>query len=269
MALQKSYYKGPPRVDFVKSEFDNLIEQKGRTVLFEKSIQCPCKSDAVNQQANCKNCGGSGWLFINPKRIRMIAHSLDTKSTNYAPWSQEIIGTITFTCHEEHNPTFMDKLIFPDAEGVFNEVLDVQGLGDGTFFAFTTYAVKKVEYIARYISPTTALQRLVEGVDYSIDSNNKQLITFNSELLEDDQETITIRYVHPPTYHVLDMMRESMESFKYASGQEILMRLPVHGVARRAEYMIDRENYSGSRLIDNSYDDSGDNCDNEDNIVCQ
>jgi hypothetical protein len=73
MALQQTYYSGAStRADFNKSDFETLIQQKGRDVVLEKAILCGCKDKQGNQQSNCKNCGGAGFLFINPKETRMI-----------------------------------------------------------------------------------------------------------------------------------------------------------------------------------------------------
>ena len=82
------------RVDFNKPSFEKLIYQKGLDVVWEQAIHCPCKDDeAANQGlSSCKNCGGTGWVFINPEETKMIIHSMNL-NTRYKEWSMEKLGS--------------------------------------------------------------------------------------------------------------------------------------------------------------------------------
>ena len=77
-----------PRADFEREDYKTLIEQKGRRILYEKALLCPCKSPSTNQQSGCKNCGGIGWIFVNPIQTRMIVSAVKIV-TEFKPWSQE------------------------------------------------------------------------------------------------------------------------------------------------------------------------------------
>ena len=84
--MKQTFITAPPRADLHKREFDTLIHQKGRDVLLETALQCPCKSPSTNQQSDCKNCGGTGWIFVNPRETRMVLTAINAV-TEFRPWS--------------------------------------------------------------------------------------------------------------------------------------------------------------------------------------
>jgi hypothetical protein len=242
----------PPRADLFKEEFDRLIEQKGNDVVIEKALECPCKSPSTNQQSTCKNCGGSGWIFINPTQTRMVVSSINIV-TDFKPWSEEMRGTVNITCKAEEELSAMDKITVLNGEAIFNEVLFFRKKGD-KIFCYTTYNVKKVLYVGLYQGEDQPLKKLVEGVDFSVRSNIIELLDLT--LLGSDtlakNTSFTIRYKHAPEFHVIEMKRETMQSIQWR-GAEILNNFPVSAIARRAHYQLKANNLLGDRLIDNSY----------------
>ena len=80
---------GQPSVQLVKNDFDVAIEKKGYRVYHDKASKCPCASkNGGAPQSNCKNCGGSGWFYINRTRTRMVVQSMNINTTN-KEWSEE------------------------------------------------------------------------------------------------------------------------------------------------------------------------------------
>lgn len=254
MAVQKTYPLGPPRADLIKEEFDTLIQQKGKEVEVEKALECPCKSPSTNQQSTCKNCGGTGWIFINSRKTRMVLTAINIV-TDYKPWSEELRGTVNVTCRAEEELSYMDKIRDVNGEAIFNEVLFFKKKGN-VVFAYTTYSIKEVLYIGLFKGDEEPLQRLELNVDYSVDGN--KLVLLNNSLLGTDtgakNTSFTIRYKHAPEFHVIEMKRETMQTFEW-QGNEKLKHMPVSAIARRAHYQLKANNLLGDRLIDNSYED--------------
>lgn len=250
--LQKTNLQ-PPRVDLLKEEFDRLIDQKGKDVLLEKALLCPCKSRSTNQLSDCKNCGGTGWLFINPLKTRMILHSINIV-TDFKPWSEEMRGTVNVTCKAEEELSNMDKITDLNGEAIFNEVLFFKKKGDN-IFCYTTYNVKKVLYIGMHTSTSTPLLRLIKDVDYTVNKNIILLIkpSIIEEGISIEDVSFTIRYKHAPEFHVIEMKRETMQTFEYRGGGEKIQNMPISAIARRAHYQLQATNLLGDRLIDNSY----------------
>ena len=249
-------FLAPPRADLDKDDFERIISQKGRSVIFEKALECPCKSRSSNHQSNCKNCGGSGWIFINPKRTRMIITGLAIVSDVKA-WSEESRGTVNISCSDTENLTYMDKLTIEDGNAIYQEVVSLKRSG-GDVFAFTAYPIKSLLYSGLFVDVNTPLTKL-QNSDITIDTAN-----FNSTLIKLDPDlvtgnndiSITLRYKHAPIYHVLEMRRETMQSFTFEFLNEKNQNFPLSAIGRRAHYMTKQIALNGDTLLDNSFDES-------------
>ena len=248
MGLQNTNIIDIARVDFHRNDFEKLIAQKGREVIKEQGILCPCKSKASNQQSNCKNCGGSGFLFINPVKTRLVLQGMEI-TPNYKSWSEEIIGDLKVTGSDTEELSFMDRITMLDGRAIFNEVIFFK-TKDTVRFSFTAYDIKEILYIAYFEGVENKLRKLALNVDYVFEKN---IIRLTNPLLIPVQDfiSVTVRYVHAPAYLMIDMKRESMESFELLD-RERLIHLPISGTARRAHYILTAPNLNGDRLLDNN-----------------
>ena len=247
-----------PSADFIKTQFDILIEQKGYRVIIEKALQCPCKSKSVNQSSKCKNCGGSGWCFINPILTRVVLSSMNN-NTEYKQWSQENKGTVNISARDVDRFGFMDKITLIDAIGTFTEVrhMSYEPVSN-QIFAYTSYNLKEIEYVGLFKSDNEKYQRLELNSDYTFKANVLYLDNKFKSIYDDlnnngDTISVVVRYKHPPQYFVIDLTRDVMMSWDRTGKKETLIELPVSGIGRRAHYVIDAENLSQTRLLDNSY----------------
>ena len=71
---------------------------------------------------------------------------------------------------------------------------------------------------------------------------------------------MTVRYLHSIQSHILDIPRESMQSLvNVANEGEEKIDLPISAIARRVHYVLDRQNFDGTRILNNdstaTYDD--------------
>lgn len=237
------------RADFHRNDFEKLIAQKGRAVTIEQAIQCSCKSKATNQQSNCQNCSGTGWVFINPRSSRLVIQQMKM-SVAFASQSENVLGDINITGSDTEELAFMDRITMLDGKAIFNEVLFFK-VRNGITFSFSAYNIKQIIYIAAFQGVNVPLLRLVQNVDYTYDKNIIKIINPNILSVQGDI-SVSIRYVHAPTYLMVDMKRESMESFEMIE-REGLISLPISGTARRAHYILGAPSLSGSTVINNSY----------------
>ena len=147
MPLQQTYNIPVPnsnRADFNRTDFETLIQQKGRNTILEKAIQCPCKSKDSNQQSNCKNCGGSGFSFVNPKETRMVLQGMSAKEEFLQNGSSlTVTGDLKVTASDTEELAYMDRLTVQDAEAIFSEVLFFKTKGNITF-AYSTYNITSI-----------------------------------------------------------------------------------------------------------------------------
>lgn len=254
MKPEQTFFNGPPRADLNKPDFDNLVHQKGREVIHETALQCPCKSRSTNQQSNCRNCGGSGWVFINPKRTRMVLTAIDI-ANDYRPWSEELRGVVNITALVEDELSLMDKITALDAESIHNEVVyfDEVEYEENIIFAYSTYHIKEILYIGLFSGENAPLRRLELGIDYTIERNiikliKPEILTFSTV----SENNITIRYKHAPQFHVIEMKRDTMQSTIW-KGTEQQQSFPVSAMGKRAHYQLNAENLNHNRLLDNSF----------------
>lgn len=239
-------------VTFIQSEFDATIRDFGWNVIHEKAYYCSCKSKTATVfQTICLNCGGSGWLWANPTRTKMIIHSISNQK-KYTQEGRQDLGTVQITAYEVDKLSQMDRITIVDATSEHGEVLYPALDDSGTkLFALTKYIVKGIDNLALFVSVGAKLQRLTEPADYTFHDN---VIEFSSTYNNLVDPSVTIRYTHAPVYYVWDIARDSMRSFEIGvSGKRSLIVLPIHALGRRAHLVQDLENYDGNRLLDNSW----------------
>ena len=242
--------------DFVLSEIEATIRDKGYDVIVEKAYLCPCKGKSTPAPLNvCRNCGGSGWLFANPTKTKMIITGITSdsklKEAALRDWGMIDSGTIKVTALDSDKLTYMDRIVVLDATAEHNEILyPTLNDTDTSLFAFTQYDILSVDFIALFQGTNVALQRLSEPTDYSFIDN---IITLAASYNNLTNSSVTIRYQHRPVFHIIDVLRESMTSTKGQFGSQQKLVMPVHAIAKRAHLIKDIENYDGDRLIDNSW----------------
>lgn len=249
--LTQTHSSSPPRADLIKPDFDNLVHQKGRNVLLETALQCPCKSKSTNQSSTCRNCGGTGWVFINPRETRMILTAIDLVN-DYRPWSEELRGTVSVTAFVEDEISIMDRITALDGESIHNEVIYIKSKQNKAFL-YTTYDIKDILYIALYIGDNQPLRRLTKDVDFTIERNIITFIVSDFHFAKIEDNNITIRYKHAPQFHVIEMKRDTMQSYRWEN-KEVQQHLPVSAVARRSHFQLSAENLNNDRLLDNSFE---------------
>lgn len=243
--------RSTPRADFQREVFDKLIFEKGRSVLVEKALLCPCKSRAANQQSTCRNCGGVGWVFINPRETRMILSGMDAVSKQMG-WSEELQGMINVTCLPEEELAFMDRITVLNGESIYTEVLHFKN-HNAKLFAYTAYNIKSILNIALFEGASTKLKPLLPLTDYTFERNT---IILNNSYLPTSSPldiSVTIRYKYAPTFIVSEHKRETIQSYRIQNGIERNQDLPISAYAKRSHYVLTALNLAGDRLLSNNY----------------
>lgn len=248
--------------DFEKLGFEGAIAGKGINIIHEKMYLCSCKSKESDHLNTCRNCGGSGLIFANPTKTKMIVTGISKdsvyKEAALREWGMIDTGSVKITAYPFDKLSFMDKIVVLDATAEHNEILYLRVAdnsfnsqdsdNDNQWFAFTKYDIKDVDYVALFQGVDSKLKRLIEGTDYVVGDNIIKLdMKYNSLV----NPVLTIRYIHNPTYHVVDIPRESMTS--YANQGKTRLILPILALGKRAHLIKDVENFDGNRLFDNSW----------------
>lgn len=238
------------RVDLDAGLFNQLIETKGRNASYEMAVRCPCSSKEVGSLPSCRNCGGMSWLFINKKSIKAIAQHVNLVN-EYKNWSEEARGTVSVTVSHGVGLSFMDRISLTDAESIYSEVVHMMNF-DSDVFTFLVYPVKKIICVGLFTATSDPITWL-EPNEYVIDG--QILRPTNGSVIEEGM-SLTVRYVHAPTYHIVEIQRESTESFKKIEIQEVIQRFPVSAIAKRSHYMLDQKSAGSVQLHNNSYSET-------------
>jgi hypothetical protein len=277
---------GGPQANFSKSAFDQLIWNKGYEVLKETALKCPCKGKATNQQSNCRNCGGTGWIFINPTDTKVVLHSMNL-NTKYKEWSEENAGNASMTAMQEEEIAFMDRITVKDTNAIHQQVLYLKTndpdestsqsesqshesgsesdssseVNESTYFFTTIYDIKEILHIAIYSGSQNPLIPLVYGTDFTY-RDNKIILTLSTaktyidkKQVGDQDVSITIRYKYAVQFHVVDIPRETIQSRTKAGiiDNPEVINLPIHAILRRSHYVLDEENLEGNRINNNDH----------------
>lgn len=240
-----------PRQDFINNDFDALIYQKGYNVFHEKAILCPCKSKISDNQSSCKNCAGTGWIFLDKIETRMLLFSMNLQ-TKYKDWSEEKLGTVSISCMDKDKISFMDKITLIDSDSIHKQIIFPVYLS-GKLFSYLNYNVKEVINCFLFRGVDRKLQKLELDIDFTIE-NNIFYLSDKFYISEEALYSISITYRHFNTYHVLDTTRDVINSFvlNETTGKEESKRLPLSGIGRKAHYILDPSKFNSSFLLDNT-----------------
>lgn len=278
----ESQGEGIPQANLVKSAFDSLIWEKGNECLIEYALECPCKSKNTNQQSNCRNCGGSGFVFYNPTKTRMILHSMNMQ-TKYQAWSKENIGTVSITALAEQELSYMDKITDLNSTGIYSEVCFIKHIeghdesisysescsnseDDEIHYFNTIYPIDEILYIAIFNGTDNPLVPLIYGKDFHYHKNKIILTQATAKLYIDKVKTwdidehtdvdITVRYKYHKQYYIKDLPRETVQTntkFGYTDEGKTGVRLPIHAVGQALHYDLNAENFKNTRLNNNDF----------------
>lgn len=163
-----------PNVTFKVEEQNAAVWNKGYDCIIEDAIKCPCKTKDNANLSTCKNCGGSGWVYINSTQDRVVSHSINS-DTKFKEWSEETIGTVSMSFARRSQVSFMDRITIVDSNVYHSEVVYPKGY-QNNLYAYTIYNIESIVEIFRFITADQALKLLVLNTDYTFE-RNKVLFT--------------------------------------------------------------------------------------------
>ncbi len=237
--------------EFFDERFNQLIREKGQEVLFEKALVCPCKSPSINQLTTCRNCGGTGWLLIQPTKTRMIIQQINF-SEEQKEHNIDLRGTVSITSTPMDEMSYGDRITVVNGQSTFSEVLNLTlDTDENEYWAYTTYNIRRVEYCGLFITGNVKFRNLEFNKDFTFDGT---LFIVKEETLRDlgsGPFSITVRYKHPPQYHVVDLRRETMQSYNSKEdGSEELINLPISASGKRSHYVLDSSVLNGNKVLE-------------------
>lgn len=239
------------QVRFEPGRFNKLVFDKGYDVWIDRAFRCPCVGKTTGQPLmSCNNCLGVGWIYTNRSETRVAIQGIKAK-VEFAETTKINGGMANITARATDRLAFMDRIILQDVEGYYNEIVRTR-LKDGKRIFYTEYPIVDIEEIFGFDTDKTPLTKLT-AQDYTITDNYKVTLsdTFKPGI---NEITLTMRYRHLMTYHVVEMNRDIMKVRQKGcvTPEEQLAEMPINGLIRKAHYLYDNDKYEQEgRLIRN------------------
>lgn len=245
---------GYPRVSFDEGAFNALVWQKGYDVTIERAIKCPCQTRDNSALSNCRNCFGTGWVFLQSYKTKAVMQNMN-RQTKYSNWSIEMLGTVSISLQESDKLGEMDRItIINDTKNnntsYISQNLELRDTSENPY-VFLSYKPIEIGNVFIYIDENSKLIEL-NNTEYSIDSANNYILNINLQTLPVNS-MISVNYKHEIQYHILDIPHDVRNSFTINSnGREEQTLLPINCIARKAHYVLDTDNRLGTSFIDNT-----------------
>ena len=236
-------------IELDKRNFDVEVWKNGYKVFIDRAIKCPCTTKNAGQaQANCRNCGATGWVFLNRYDTRAVITEMNL-DTKFKDWTTDKLGMASMTVLQRDHVSYMDRITIQEAETISSQVLYPETWGQQKVARLIYSDVTEIQEMWAFIGVDSPLLQLVEGTHYTRTDNQ---IFFIADLISQKDLTISCRYKHRPQYLVLDLMRE-MRHAPEKSPERDQGAFPMSAMIRRAHYVIDEQRLACKQLIDNSY----------------
>ena len=253
-----------PNAFFKKETFDGTIWAHGYDIIIETALRCPCKSEGTDNLSSCRNCGSSGWVFLNKVKTKAILKSMNL-NTQFKDWSETNMGNIAISVRDTDRIAFMDRITVLCSESIHTQNVYPKPYNK-ILFSFLDYEVTEVEDCFLFYKADEPLMLLKQNEDYIIDGNK---FILDNKFNGVENISISIRYTHASQFHVVDLPRDIMiASVKDPNtGQVKKSQMPISAVGRRAHYVLDAQNFKSDLIFDNSYTKK--TCGHVNNCKCQ
>lgn len=216
------------RVDFYTTDYDDLIKQKGMKCDWEQAVVCQCISEDSGQpDFNCPLCNGSGFRFLPPKPIRVLATSFNSNVT-VDTLSMREPGTAYITPPSSIIMGYHDRLIFTDFSCKYSETIRFQS---GSVYSSRTY--RNIKEILFLILDDNAYEL---GVDFRVSDDNYHIQWLDPTTFPEGSP-VSLLYMTTPCYLVIDLLHELRATYiERKVPQETFKEFPK-------QYQVRRENF--------------------------
>lgn len=243
-------------VNLYTSEINDVVKQRGHNCYWERAVVCTCVSrDTGQPDFTCPVCGGSGYRYLAPRKIKVAVTSLSS-SYNLQPFELREPGTAYVTPTEDIIMGYKDRLMFPDFKCVFSEVLKFNFEEDGQYNSPKTYRnIKEVIFLADN-------EKFLEPEDYKIISEGHQ-IQLNNQSIDAEKfngKSLSLLYYTTPSYLVTDLLHELRATLSDQKTSGLTFReLPKQYKVNREDFVYRVKNKDNTDYSKNLKADEEDN----------
>lgn len=230
------------RAYFREDELIKLVRQHGKDVIWRKAMICPCITSETEQaDLSCTECGGSGYLYVDPHRISALMVQFDKRTTLYERMGLWASGDVQVTVEPQFRLGFRDSLELIDPVIPMNEVL-VKGSRRGRRRVLPTrrdsarYRIVTIAKLLFRCATTNTIKVLEERLHYTVSPEGWIAWTAEGDRYVPDGSRVSIHYDFHPVYLVdswLHVTRDDMSGRKMPLGvRSRAISLPVSSKAK-------------------------------------
>lgn len=223
----------PSRINIYHEELEKLLNDRGIDCIWERAAVCSCMNrDTGQPDFTCPICNGSGYRYLQGKKIRVAITALNSDYLQDTLMLREP-GTTYCTPKADVIMGFHDRLTFPDFRCTFSEAIKWNFDEDGEGYSPRTYRnMKEVIFLA------DGKYEYEYGIDYELTEDTYHLHWLNEDTLQSiDQTNMSILYYTTPMYLVTDLLHELRATMSDRnSPSEIFRELPK-------QYRLQREDF--------------------------
>lgn len=237
-----------PSTHLVAEDFDEVIDDKAYSIIYEKAILCPCKS-GIGRDAlpSCLNCGGQGWVFFNPIKAKFLIQGMSKNKSlaDVAEWSGSF--QITPRANDDIVLAYMDRITLRDTYAQHSEYVEAKPVvidNQTLYIAFLTYKPSAITDAFMFVSDSAPLTPIPVS-DIIIDPVSRY-VSFPS------MGSYSIRYQHEVQLVITNISRDLRYSPKETPDGRIQQRFPQSAMGRRLHQQFDPIPAIGDGLFDNS-----------------
>lgn len=218
------------RVDFITSDFERAIADKGYRIAWSRALLCPCipvNTQTEQADPNCTLCRGSGWLYFAPSKAtlnKLIVGELDEVQTRivqdkgavieglmsgivtaekpYDEINRRITGTLSLSVRPENKIGYHDRIVNLDSVISFSQILDVVNL---TVPLETRYPIHQVNHIVKVVDDVLTTFSAPADFDLGTGADAGKIIWNGaSSNLPAAGDRLAIHYLCHPTWLVVE-----------------------------------------------------------------
>lgn len=222
------------RVNIYTELYESLLDDRGIDCIWERAAVCHCVNrDTGQPDFTCKICDGSGYRYLQGKKIRVAITGLSSDYVQDTFIFREP-GTTYCTPKADVIMGYHDRLTFPDFQCAYSEAIKWNQAEDGAGISPRTFLIiKKVIYLAddKY--------EYEDGVDFEVTEDGYHLHWLDEDYAKKiDQTNMSILYYTTPSYLVDDLLHELRATMSDRNApSETFRELPK-------QYRLKRENFN-------------------------
>jgi hypothetical protein len=239
---------GPPRqktrADFRPEEFERMILQHGKYVVWRKAMLCPCENRDTGQPLlDCADCDGSGYVYVDPHKIQAHMVSFDKNTRIYEKFGMWLAGNVMVTVMPQYRLGFRDSIEMQDAIMSFNELLKKGNrrgkrskLPDNMDSA--RYRIDSVTRLAYHPGGDASFVLLEPGYHFEVSADG-WIHWLSPGSVVPDGSTFSVLYDFHPVFQVVShphATRDDVRGTKVA--KDTAYSLPIQAAAQ-LDYLID------------------------------